>query len=282
MSDPVTNVDIEDVLSSIRRLVSNNNDGQEDQVSRREDTADKLVLTPSLRIDDSAAEATGAVAAAGEIAPESDAGPEHSEGAADPEPQPDDDRPSSDDPADEEAGVDWPAIDEEAEAGQSAPEASLTDDEEEDVSDPTDAVSDDAATPLGAQAAEFEAAVADRDDQWEPDGLSEDDYAGGAVTALDWQDADELSADPDLEPADEQVSDAYAQAWDSYEPKEDDPADTAFSFDDAVIDEDTLRDMVAEIVRQELQGTLGERITRNVRKLVRREIHRALTSQDFD
>ena len=40
--------------------------------------------------------------------------------------------------------------------------------------------------------------------------------------------------------------------------------------------------MVAEIVRQELQGTLGERITRNVRKLVRREIHRALTSQDFD
>src|SRR6056297_295876 len=265
MSDPVTNVDIEDVLSSIRRLVSNNNDGQEDQVSRREDTADKLVLTPSLRIDDSAAEATGAVAAAGEIAPESDAGPEHSEGAADPEPQPDDDRPSSDDPADEEAGVDWPAID-----------------EEEDVSDPTDAVSDDAATPLGAQAAEFEAAVADRDDQWEPDGLSEDDYAGGAVTALDWQDADELSADPDLEPADEQASDAYAQAWDSYEPKEDDPADTAFSFDDAVIDEDTLRDMVAEIVRQELQGTLGERITRNVRKLVRREIHRALTSQDFD
>lgn len=282
MSDPVTNVDIEDVLSSIRRLVSNNNDGQEDQVSRREDTADKLVLTPSLRIDDSAAEATGAVAAAGEIAPESDAGPEHSEGAADPEPQPDDGRPSSDDPADEEAGVDWPAIDEEAEAGQSAPEASLTDDEEEDVSDPIDAVSDDAATPLGAQAAEFEAAVADRDDQWEPDGLSEDDYAGGAVTALDWQDADELSADPDLEPADEQVSDAYAQAWDSYEPKEDDPADTAFSFDDAVIDEDTLRDMVAEIVRQELQGTLGERITRNVRKLVRREIHRALTSQDFD
>lgn len=282
MSDPVTNVDIEDVLSSIRRLVSNNNDGQEDQVSRREDTADKLVLTPSLRIDDSAAEAIGAVAAAEEIAPESDAGPEPLDEVADPEPQPDDGSPASEDPAVEETGVDWPAIDEEAEVAQSVPETSLTDDEDEDVSEPTDAVSDEAATPLGAQAAEFEAAVADRDDQWEPDGLSEDDYAGGAVTALDWQDADELSADPDLEPADEQVSDAYAQAWDSYEPKEDDPADTAFSFDDAVIDEDTLRDMVAEIVRQELQGTLGERITRNVRKLVRREIHRALTSQDFD
>ncbi len=48
------------------------------------------------------------------------------------------------------------------------------------------------------------------------------------------------------------------------------------------IDEDALRDLVAQIVREELQGALGERITRNVRKLVRREIHRALTAQDLD
>lgn len=52
--------------------------------------------------------------------------------------------------------------------------------------------------------------------------------------------------------------------------------------DDATyIDEEMLRDLVSEIVRQELQGALGERITRNVRKLVRREIHRALTAQDL-
>jgi len=43
-----------------------------------------------------------------------------------------------------------------------------------------------------------------------------------------------------------------------------------------------LRELVTEIVRQELQGALGERITRNVRKLVRREIHRALTSQELE
>lgn len=48
------------------------------------------------------------------------------------------------------------------------------------------------------------------------------------------------------------------------------------------IDEDTLRDMVSEIVREELQGALGERITRNVRKLVRREIMRALSIRDFE
>ena len=48
------------------------------------------------------------------------------------------------------------------------------------------------------------------------------------------------------------------------------------------IDEAILRELVGDIVRQELQGALGERITRNVRKLVRREIHRMLISQEFD
>ncbi|WP_147124283.1 hypothetical protein [Shimia ponticola] len=52
-------------------------------------------------------------------------------------------------------------------------------------------------------------------------------------------------------------------------------------FAEQVIDEAMLRDLVADIVRQELQGELGERITRNVRKLVRREINRALAGQDF-
>jgi hypothetical protein len=52
--------------------------------------------------------------------------------------------------------------------------------------------------------------------------------------------------------------------------------------DEAILDEATLRELVAEIVRQELQGALGERITRNVRKLVRREIHRALTSHELE
>ncbi len=51
---------------------------------------------------------------------------------------------------------------------------------------------------------------------------------------------------------------------------------------DALIDEAALRAMVSEIIRQELQGTLGERITRSVRKLVRREIARAVASRDFE
>ena len=46
--------------------------------------------------------------------------------------------------------------------------------------------------------------------------------------------------------------------------------------------DDALRDLISEIVRQELSGELGERITRNVRKLVRREIRQLLASEEFD
>lgn len=49
-----------------------------------------------------------------------------------------------------------------------------------------------------------------------------------------------------------------------------------------LVDEDGLRDMIADVVRQELSGELGERITRNVRKLVRREIRQILASEDLD
>ena len=61
------------------------------------------------------------------------------------------------------------------------------------------------------------------------------------------------------------------------------PQQAAFSQSaDELLDEDALRDIVSEIVREELQGALGERITRNVRKLVRREIHRALAAQELE
>ena len=49
----------------------------------------------------------------------------------------------------------------------------------------------------------------------------------------------------------------------------------------AAIDQDALRALVVDIVHDELSGALGERITRNVRKLVRREINRVLTSREM-
>jgi hypothetical protein len=50
----------------------------------------------------------------------------------------------------------------------------------------------------------------------------------------------------------------------------------------AEMSEETLRPIVVQIIREELAGELGEKITRNVRKLVRREINRMLASHDLD
>ncbi|MBV1903277.1 MAG: hypothetical protein KUG58_06550 [Marinosulfonomonas sp.] len=52
--------------------------------------------------------------------------------------------------------------------------------------------------------------------------------------------------------------------------------------DDVFVDEDILRRVVAEVVREELQGKMGERITRNVRRMVRREIEHTLSLKEFD
>ena len=48
-----------------------------------------------------------------------------------------------------------------------------------------------------------------------------------------------------------------------------------------LIDEGVLYQLVAHIVRQELQGELGEKITRNIRKLVRAEVARELQLRQF-
>ena len=50
----------------------------------------------------------------------------------------------------------------------------------------------------------------------------------------------------------------------------------------AMVDEDVLNEIVRDLIREELQGALGERITRNVRKLVRAEINRALASRPYE
>ena len=58
-----------------------------------------------------------------------------------------------------------------------------------------------------------------------------------------------------------------------------------FSFpepEDGILDEDTLREIIVDVVREELQGVLGQRITRNVRKMVRREVRLAMAAEDLE
>ena len=49
-----------------------------------------------------------------------------------------------------------------------------------------------------------------------------------------------------------------------------------------IMDEEALNEMVRQLIRDELQGALGERITRAVRKLVRAEINRALEAHRLE
>jgi hypothetical protein len=50
---------------------------------------------------------------------------------------------------------------------------------------------------------------------------------------------------------------------------------------DGAVDPDVLRALITEIVREELRGALGHKATRNIRRLVRREIRLALDLHDL-
>lgn len=340
MSDPVTNVEIEDVLSSIRRLVSENaragqapaqgeSEAAPGETAEAEDAGespadapapggDMLVLTPALRVVEPD-EAVGAEDD-GEAPERAAAAPEETHHWAD------DGAETAIEEAAEEAGfaAAVEAVTQEVtqevlkggapeDAAEDAPEVSA----EEALETPMAAFEFAHAEPdengemasLADRIAGLEAAVAARDDQWEPDGEDEgDDYAGAPVEALNWEDsapepgsrrqpaghahvweADALDAEEAGEPAgaDEEAAIPPMDEAEEAGPVLDDDLDRGAELfapdpDAAVIDEDTLRELVADIVRRELQGSLGERITRNVRKLVRREIHRALAARELD
>lgn len=140
-----------------------------------------------------------------------------------------------------------------------------------------------AAASLEQRIAELEAAVGGQSGDWEPDGSEEFDEETPhhfvfqhTPRHVEPGDADVLE-EPDTAKANQQT----APPAEPDGPTQEDDAKTVEIGEDLFVDEEMLRDIVAEIVRSELQGELGERITRNVRKLVRREIHRAIMTRDF-
>lgn len=52
--------------------------------------------------------------------------------------------------------------------------------------------------------------------------------------------------------------------------------------EEIVLDEDALRNLVVKVLREELQGEFGERVSRNVRKLVQREVRLALSRLELE
>lgn len=173
---------------------------------------------------------------------------------------------------------------------------------------------------LSDKIAALETLVARGRDEFEPDQAGESDIAAAAEPTVEWDDVeahfdDDAAADEAVTAEDDVAPEVDAEDV-LTQPEETPASEGAAVFmasartvapdvegevtldvegevtrngeselttdDESVLDEDVLREIVSDIVREELQGALGERITRNVRKLVRREIHRALAAQDLD
>lgn len=113
---------------------------------------------------------------------------------------------------------------------------------------------------LTAKIAALERAIAQTTEQWEPHGVVRDAYSGKATSKMQWQEEVELDATGQPMPHEPTAENATAA------PK------TAGQG----IDEDGLRDIVSDILRSELQGDLGKIITRNLHKMVQREVERVL------
>ncbi len=355
MSDPVTNLEIEDVLSSIRRLVSE--EGRSEaraEVVKPARTTDRLVLTPALRVaetlDEDEAESVVPVedAASSQSSDPVDLGDEpwtvpdatlyEAAQAASADPYDADytvkdhfeetDRENGETPT---ADVEWAQVKpdqelDDVDVTSNDQVLSETENEgrflEDEVSEEVNFEAElepaalDPIDSLSAKIQALEAAIGRTPDQWEPDGESDEAYSGTRIETIAWQDHEPNSvvfeederSDVEADPSDREM--AGIEMPDVAPLSEVDPIHEDLSFqtgdvpvepqdevedevqaggerdilmsDDTILDEESLRELVADIVRQELQGALGERITRNVRKLVRREIHRALTAQELE
>lgn len=309
MSDPVTNVDVEDVLSSIRRLVSDTNSDDRqvtiapgtveavEAVPAKEmhaevKSSDALILTSALRVNSSE----------GDSLPNTD----HAEMAHFRHSVLDRERSKAEEDTVEPPSnhADWPSMAdddyyEDTELLESAPVIDFirhgrkpepeTPPEVEDTHEAkVTEVSEESDTETHNELVQdWVDEETHSTDEEEGEGHAEAD-----VVAEFFEPEDELAevASEEIESIEKALDDevVFASAAAASIVEEADiqsvgkaEVDLA-DIDESLIDEDALRDLVAEIVREELTGDLGERITRNVRKLVRREIHRALLTREFE
>ncbi|MDX8347475.1 hypothetical protein SLH49_05695 [Cognatiyoonia sp. IB215446] len=245
MSDSIRTDEIEKFLSSVRGFVSS----QPAAPQRRRVKSELLVLTPANRVDDEAdsdaMETAETPMEYSRIAQEPVSNVHHLDVGKQPERE------------------NLEATIAELEAAVTSPEDAWDDDDAEDfpveVWDEEITESDDSDSSKAVEEAP------------EPDvtGVAEPD-ASTAPPEVEQKDADPTLSPPDIA---SQIAHEVAKAFGVREVAHNIMND---------MEDDTLRVMVTEIIRDELAGELGEKITRNVRKLVRREINRAFMARGLD
>lgn len=151
------------------------------------------------------------------------------------------------------------------------------------------------AVNLEATIAELEAAVTAQSDDWEPDegeSFEQSAWAESAFPSTEIDSPDEAESAESAQQALTEVPTEVELEADELHEVEPEPeletepehkaeTEVAADVESNSLDEVAIRALVLEIVHDELGGELGERITRNVRKLVRREINRVLASRDM-
>jgi hypothetical protein len=258
MSEALSSNEIEDVLSSIRRLVSDDMRPVPTAQTATTTEANKLLLTPSLRVvhpaqgGEQPVEIDAVVASVG-------AGVAQHSGEWESETGDELSLPSV---AEEIAALDWQDHQIEDYAGEAAPMVDAAEPEpaEEVLVQASFASSRTNALPGWAQTEGAEEAEAPADALW-IGGTVEPDRA--------WADEAEAAVVQEL------TGGALPNVKDDDQPEED------LLGAEVPVDAAMLREIVRDVLREELQGRLGERITRNIRKLVRAEIARVMASEDF-
>lgn len=300
MPEPMSSDEIEDVLSSIRRLVAQ--DGKPVEPAKAaEPAAPKLVLAPELRVSDAPAPFTTVrqasprvafppvdmvlpgVAALTDTHARSDDDDEAPAAAytpppAAPQPQPQSLPPQ---PAPAAAEQGWVLV---APAAAPAPAAAAAPAaaEAQPTPDPTPEAKDTTApeAPAPMQWRDSEPDVVDTFHIIEAGQTNADQALQGTIEPdAAWADAAEQRVIAELagQAVAEEVLDQIDEAnrSQSFAPRPNAAPEVLF-------DEVQLRSLVQSILREELAGDLGERITRNIRKLVRAEVGRMMAVHELE
>lgn len=274
MSEPLSSTEIEDVLSSIRRLVSDDiRPAVRVQAAVAPVAGDKLILTPALRVVDTPTEASAppmfvAVPRVQHNAENStDFGQVVASVGAAVDAAPDDWEAEAGDAlvSETDFAAAWGSSSANADDEVAVVQLASAD---SDHFEYQDTVVDAPAVDVPKVVAEDVAAWAQQDEQGDVTADETETVVHNGMVEPDpvWADAAAASVIAGL-------ADPVAEADD----EEDDDFGGEMRFN-----EDVLRELVRDILREELAGKMGERITRNIRKLVRTEISRAMMTQDIE
>ncbi|WP_417257156.1 hypothetical protein [Celeribacter halophilus] len=142
-----------------------------------------------------------------------------------------------------------------------------------------------AQAPFDADGVEMTQARDNSDQIDDAEVIEETSFEAAQEAAAADVETDTVTAQADVAEADDAVlseaTEAEGVAPDPAPSLEEELALAGYAEED-ILDEEALRELVAQVIREELQGELGQRITRNVRRLVRREVQRALTLREFE